>query len=572
MFANSRRFLSRFRALLFPFWVSEERWAAWGLLATIIGMNLGMVYLNVLFNSWNNAFYNALQDKKFDVFLHQLGVFGELAAIFIVVAVYQTYLRQMLQIRWRRWLTERMLGDWLGGRAFYRLQIDHGGADNPDQRIADDIDQFISGTLSLGLGLLDSVVTLASFAAILWGLSGAMQVGPVSVPGYMLWAALLYAVGGSWLTNLVGRPLVKLNFDQQRFEADFRFSLVRLRENAEGVALYGGEADESGRLKERFSHIVANWWGIMRRQKKLTFFTAGYNQLANVFPVVVAAPRFFAGTLSLGGLMQTASAFGQVQGALSWFIGAYASLADWKATVDRLLSFHQALEASRVPPAGQGIDRRFGDYGAVTVRDMALSLPDGRPLWRGGNVSIASGEAVLLTGPSGSGKSTLLRAMAGLWPYGAGEVHIPAGAKVLFVPQKSYLPIDSLRAAVSYPASAGAFSDADIAEALEACGLPALTAALDETAHWADRLSPGEQQRLAFARVLLHRPDWLFLDEATSALDETGEAALYALLRRRLPGTALFSVGHRGTLAALHDRILPLSALLGGAAPQPQPV
>ncbi len=567
MFANARSFLKDFWVLVRPFWFSEERWPARGLLAVIVGMDLGMVYLNVLFNRWNNTFYSALQAKDFKVFVHQLIWFGELAVIFIVVAVYQTYLRQMLQIIWRRWLTERMLGDWLGGRAFYRLQMAHGGADNPDQRIADDIDLFIGSTLRLTLGLLDSVVTLASFSAILWGLSGTLVLGPVAIPGYMLWAALLYAACGSWLADRVGRPLVRLNFDQQRFEADFRFSLVRLRENAEGVALYGGEADEAARLKGRFSHVVGNWWGIMRRQKKLTFFTAGYDQAATIFPFVVAAPRFFAGTITLGGLMQTASAFGQVQGALSWFVGAYASLADWRATLDRLLSFHAALEEVRAAAAAEGgIERTFGPGAAVSVRDLTLALPDGQTLWRGVNAEIGAGETVLLTGPSGSGKSTLLRAVAGLWPYGEGRIEIPAAAKVLFLPQKPYLPIDTLRAAAGYPGRTPTFADCETVAALSACGLAELASRLDETAHWANQLSPGEQQRLAFARALLHRPDWLFLDEATSALDEDSEARLYTLLRRQLPKTAMFSVGHRATLAALHERHLHLPLLWRSAA------
>ncbi|MDA8231753.1 MAG: ABC transporter ATP-binding protein/permease [Magnetospirillum sp.] len=563
-----RNFARHLWALAGPFWFSEERWPARGLLAVIVGMNLGMVYLNVLFNKWYNSFYDALQGKHFDEFIHQIVRFGELAAIFIIVAVYQTYLRQMLQIRWRRWLTERFLGDWLGGRAYYLMQVAGQGADNPDQRIADDVDLFVARTLSLSLGLLDSVVTLASFAAILWGLSGGLTLLGITIPGYMLWAAVVYAVLGTWLADRIGRPLVRLNFDQQRFEADFRFSLVRLRENAEGVALYGGEADESQRLLGRFGRVVGNWWDIMRRQKKLTFFTSGYGQIAVVFPYVVAAPRYFAGAITLGGLMQTASAFGQVRGALSWFVEAYGSLADWKATVDRLLTFRNTLDRARMPAAAapalggsSGIDRRETPSPAVAAENLGLALPDGRSLWQGVDLRFEPGEAVLLTGPSGAGKSTLMRAMAGLWPFGEGRIDIPAGARLLFLPQKPYLPIDTLRAAASYPARGDTFDDRAVAEALAACGLPDLAGQLDEIHHWGNRLSPGEQQRLAFARAFLHRPDWLFLDEATSALDEAGEGRLYALLRERLPDAGIVSVGHRGTLAAFHDREINLPSL-----------
>ena len=561
-FANARGFAGDLWFLVRPFWFSEERWPARGLLAVIVGMNLGLVYLNVLFNQWNNAFYNALQEKNLDVFVHQLIWFCELAVMFILVAVYQTYLRQMLVIRWRRWLTDRFLSDWLSGRAYYLMQVAGRSADNPDQRIAEDVNQFVTQTLALSLGVLDSVVTLASFAAILWGLSGSLELGPVTIPGYMLWAALVYAVLGSWLVDRIGRPLVRLNFEQQRFEADFRFSLVRVRENAEGIALYRGEADESGRLHGRFGRVVGNWWDIMRRQKKLTFFTAGYSQIAIIFPFVVAAPRFFAGAITLGGLMQTASAFGQVRSALSWFVDAYGSLADWKATVDRLRSFRVALEETRrAAAAGSAIERSESPDGDLVIGGLALFLPDGQPLWNGLSLTAAAGEALLLTGPSGAGKSTLLRALAGLWPYGKGRISIPAGARVLFLPQKPYLPIDSLRAVTTYPSREGAFTDAEITEALVACGLEALAKRLDESRHWANRLSPGEQQRLAIARALLHRPDWLFLDEATSALDEATESRLYRLLRERLPETTVISVGHRSTLTSLHDRQIHLPEL-----------
>ncbi len=384
MFAGTSEFVRAAVALARPYWVSGERWGARGLLAVIVVMNLALVYVNVLFSNWNNRFYNALQRRDLARFSHELAYFCVLAVVFIVIAVYQTYLGQMLQIRWRRWLTDQYLAEWLGERAYYHLQLDQNRVDNPDQRIANDLQLFVEGTLTLGLGLLSSVVTLASFAAILWRLSGTLVLPlgatGIAIPGYMLWAALLYAVGGTWLTHRIGRPLIRLNFEQQRFEADFRFSLVRLRENTEAVALYRGEHEEATGLRERFGAIVANWWAIMKRQKRLTWFTSGYTQAAVVFPVLAAAPRYFAGAIQLGGLMQTAQAFGQVQGALSWFVAAYASLAQWKATIDRLTSFRAAIASAKARSAVPGIAHVTNDDARLALRDLALSLPGGERL------------------------------------------------------------------------------------------------------------------------------------------------------------------------------------------------
>ena len=546
-----------------PYWISDERWTARGLLAAVVALNLALVYVAVLFSSWNNRFYNALQQHDLAQFGHELAYFCALAAAAIVVAVYQAYLNQMLQIGWRRWLTERYLGEWLGERAYYHLELDRRRVDNPDQRIANDLQLFVDGTLTLGLGFMSSVVTLASFAVILWQLSGSLALplgsGQVSIPGYMLWAALVYAAGGTWLTHRIGRPLIGLNFDQQRFEADFRFSLVRLRENTEAIALYGGEREEAESLRDRFRAIVSNWWAIMKRQKRLTWFTSGYAQAAVVFPVLAAAPRYFAGAIQLGGLMQTAQAFGQVQGALSWFVGAYSAIAEWKATTDRLTGFHEAIGKAKGQATASLITRTSQDEAVIAVRDLALCRPDGEPLLSGVRFSLRPGEWLLITGPSGKGKSTLLRALAGIWPFGRGSIAVPDRARTLFLPQRPYLPLGSLRGALSYPSSVTTFDDATLRDALVACGLEDLVRRLDEVAPWALRLSPGEQQRIGFARALLHRPDWLFLDEATSALDEASEARLYRLLKTRLPRACVVSVGHRSTLAAFHARRLDLA-------------
>jgi putative ATP-binding cassette transporter len=562
-----RSFLRDLWALTRPYWFSDERWAARGLLAAVVALNLGIVYINVLLNQWQNDFYNALQDKDMSAFYALIGHFSLLATAFIVAAVYQLYLNQMLQIRWRRWLTERYLREWIGGRIYYRMQLTERGTDNPDQRIAEDLALFVDKTLSLTLGLLSSVVTLGSFVAILWSLSGSLEFSlggtQVTIPGYMVWVALVYAIVGTWLTHLVGRPLIALNFNQQRFEADFRFSLVRFRENTESIAIYSGEAGEMRGLNRRFVEVVNNWWAIMRRQKKLSWLQSGYGQIAIIFPYVVAAPRYFSGAIQLGGLMQTASAFGQVQGSLSWFVSAYVQLSEWKATVDRLTGFQAAMARAREGQMEEaGIAAAAGES-RLEAEKLKLDLPDGRPLIAPFDARIAPGETVLITGPSGSGKSTLFRAFAGIWPFGAGRLVKPA-ARVLFLPQKPYLTIGTLREQLAWPAAPDAFDEPACRTALADCGLPALAERLDEEQHWATILSPGEQQRIAFARAFLHQPRWLFLDEATSSLDEAAEAALYRKLGDKLPGAAIVSIGHRAALAAFHERRLRITRAEGG--------
>jgi putative ATP-binding cassette transporter len=568
--------MTRLRALLHdawtlirPYWFSEDRWAGRGLLAAVIGLALFTVFINVLLSKWYNSFYNAIQDKDFPAFWNLLIRFSWLALLYIIAAVYQIYLNQMLQIRWRRWLTERYLGAWLADGAYYRMQLTAGDTDNPDQRIADDLRLFVAGALSLSIGGLRAFVTLVSFLGILWGLSGAATIPlgtmQITIPGYMVWAALVYAIAGTWLTNRIGRPLVRLNFNQQRYEADFRFNLVRFRENTEGVALYRGEADEMRNFRERFSWVVRNWWDIMRRQKRLTWFTAGYGQAAVIFPFLVAAPRYFRGEIPLGALMQTSQAFGQVQDSLSFIVNSYTDLAEWRAVILRLLGFERALARVRAEAAQEGVHREAGAEAGLALDRVELQLPGGRPLLEDVNLAIRPGDTTLISGPSGAGKSTLFRAIAGIWPFGRGQIRLPRGARVLFLPQKPYLPIGTLREVTSYPAPPEGIDDSALREALAVVGLGALTARLDESAHWALALSPGEQQRIAFARALVQKPEWLFLDEATSALDEDTEARLYALLRDRLPGATIVSVGHRSTLRAFHARRVTVTP--NGAGP-----
>ncbi len=555
---GTTRFLTAFWALAKPYWVSEQRSKGLALLAAVVGLSLGLVYLNVRFNSWYNDFYNAIQEKRADDFYRLLGFFTFLAFLYIGFAVYRLYLRQMLEIEWRRWLNERYLRDWLGGRAYYKLQLLGRGTDNPDQRIAEDLRLFVQLTLQLGLGLLSAVVTLASFVAILWTLSGALEVAGITIPGYMVWFAVLYAALGTWLTHKIGKPLIGLEFERQRFEADYRFSLVRLRENAEGVALYRGEKEELENFRGRFANVITNWWGIMRKQKQLGFFTISYDQLAVIFPFLVAAPRYFSGAIQLGGLMQISSAFGHVQSALSWFIDAYTMFAQWKATVDRLTGFSASLQDVREEADRLDGERVEGEDTALSLEGLALALPQGKPLLQATTMDLRKGQNVLVSGASGAGKSTLFRALAGIWPYWKGRIQLPKGARLLFLPQKPYLPIGALKHAVCYPDDAADHSDEQVRETLAAVGLAQLAPDLERSENWAQVLSGGEQQRLAFARALLVRPDWLFLDEATSSLPEEAQDALYTLIKQKLDATTLVSIGHRASLAEHHERRLAL--------------
>jgi putative ATP-binding cassette transporter len=536
----------------------------------VIAIELALVAVDVLINQWNNRFYNALQDRNWDAFVRELTIFCALAAIFIVLAVYQLYLNQWLQIRWRPWMTKAYLGDWLDSSTHYRMQLLGDAADNPDQRIAEDIKQFIDGgsngvgILPIGLGLLSSVVTLGSFSVILWNLSAAAPLhlfgAAWTIPGYLLWAALIYAVFGTVLTHLIGRPLIRLNFDQQRYEADFRFNLVRVRENSEQIALLDGERAETGRLLARFGRVAGNWMQIMIRTKKLTFLTAGYRQASVVFPFIVVSPAYFAGAVQLGGLMQTASAFNSVQNALSFFVTVYRSLAEWQAVIQRLSGFAQSVAAARavaVTPPVIEVLPASGDN-AIALADLVVNLPNGTPLVLANDIVVAAGDRVLVTGPSGSGKSTLFRAIAGAWPFGRGQVRVPRGASVMMLPQRPYFPVATLAGAIAYPAASDAFAPEKVADALRAVGMQALVERMIEEAHWNRMLSLGEQQRLGIARALLHAPQWLFLDEATASLDEPGEAALYRLLCERLPDSTIVSIGHRSTLRAFHRRRLVL--------------
>jgi vitamin B12/bleomycin/antimicrobial peptide transport system ATP-binding/permease protein len=543
-----------------PYFRSEDKFAGRLLLAAVVAIELTVVAINVLLNQWNNRFYTALQDKSWDGFVREIGIFCILATAYIALAVYQLYLNQWLQIRWRNWLTHHYLGEWLRSATHYRMQLRGDAADNPDQRIADDVKMFVDQTLNICVGFLSAVVTLVSFIVILWGLSAESPLtlfgNEFNIPGYLVWGALIYAVFGTAVTHWIGSPLVMLNFQQQRFEADFRFNLVRVRENSEQIALLRGESAEQERLLDRFGRVVQNWHEIMSLTKRLTAFTASYAQAAVVIPYVLVAPAYFAGKIQLGGMTQTASAFSSVQQSLSFFVSVYRALAEWSSVVARLEGFEEAIEsATQLAGDTPSIKVARSDEGkAIELREFLVKLPNGTPLVAVDGLRIQNNERVLVTGPSGAGKSTLFRAISGIRPFGNGVITIPAKDTLMMLPQRPYFPIGALKAAIVYPSKADAFSSALVEQALTAVGLPQLASRLEEEAHWNRMLSLGEQQRLGLARALLHEPQYLFLDEATASLDEPSEAALYRLLAEKLKATTVVSIGHRSTLEAFHER------------------
>ena len=547
-----------------PYFRSSDKWAGGGLLAAVIALELGSVAITVLLNAWNNRFYNALQERNWDNFVYEISYFTVLAMIYIAIAVYQLYLNQWLQIRWRSWMTTRYLTDWLAHANHYRMQLQGDAADNPDQRITEDVKLYVDRTLNIGIGILSSVVTLFSFVVILWQLSNAAPLHmfgrDIDFPGYMVWGALIYSVLGTWLTHLIGSPLVGLDFRQQKYEADFRFNLVRVRENSEQIALLHGEVAERDRLQTRFGFVVQNWLGIMSRTKKITAFTSTYSQASVIFPYILVAPAYFAEKIQLGGMMQTASAFGSVQGALSFFISVYRQLAEWQAVVARLDGFEAGIDLAESLAANPSTIRIVSGAAEekIRVNNLAIRLPNGDALLHVSNLSLRHGERTLITGPSGAGKSTLLRAIAGIWPFGNGAIEIPPGATLMTLPQRPYFPVGTLSSAISYPAKDGSFTPEKLREVLTQVGLPALTAKLDEEGHWNRTLSLGEQQRLGVARALLQAPQYLFLDEATASLDEPSEAMLYRLIAEKLPTTTVISIGHRNTLEAFHQRQVAL--------------
>ncbi|MGE8632923.1 MAG: ABC transporter ATP-binding protein/permease [Achromobacter piechaudii] len=559
----------KFWRLAWPYLTPRRSWRPLLMLALLLLLAMAAVRMTVLFSFWYNGFYSALQALDQTAFWRFLGIFSVLACVHVVRTLADSYAGQAFDIHWRVWLNDRLTRDWLGAGAYYRGHFVDEPVDNPDQRIEQDIAMFVTGSRTLAIGALSAMVSLVAFTGILWGLSGPLVVAGVEVPRAMVFIVFLYVIVATWFAFKIGRPLIRLNFLSERLTANFRYALVRLRENAENVAFYQGEAVERATLWGRFTAYIANLWARVYRGLKFDGFNLSVSQVAVVFPFILQAPRFFSGAIKLGDVIQTSQAFGQVQDALSFFRTSYDTFAQYRATLDRLNGFLDANEAARALPSVHTEPLPDGlDIDGVTIR-----RPDGDVLLRDLNLRLRPGQTLLIKGPSGSGKTTLLRALAGLWPYAQGQVRRPQGASALFLSQRPYLPLGDLRSALAYPGQAQPQDDARLVDALRQVNLGHLSQRLDEVADWSRILSIGEQQRVAFARVLFNRPAIVFLDEATSATDEGLEHMLYSLLRSALPDCMLVSVGHRSTLDPFHTHRLYLDGAggwtMGAADPAP---
>lgn len=552
-------YLKGFKILAKGYWTSDKKWQGIGILSVVIVLNLLSVFLTVLINDWYKEFWDVLQAYQFDQFWYLVGKFSLIALIYISIGVYAVYLQQMLQIKWREWMTDRYLVQWLKNKAYYRLKLAGNDMDNPDQRISEDINQFVALTLSLSIGLLRQLISLVAFVVILWNLSGIITV-PVgsyefTIYGYMVWISLIYSIAGTYLTHKVGRLLINLNFEQQKYEADFRFSMMRVRENAESIAFYRGEKPEFVGFGQRFCAVIKNFRAIMTRTKLLNAFTVGYGQLAIIIPIFMAAPRWFAMEVQVGWIMQLLNAFGKVQEAMSYLVDSYASIAQWCSVIRRLEGFDRHIK--------EAVDLKsevtFTQADNVKLDGVDIYLPNGDGLVKDCSLDMQDKHSLLIMGHSGVGKSTVLRTLAGLWPYAKGSITLPQESDFLFLPQKPYLPLGSLRRTICYPLVDDKSLDDKLKEILITCQLGKLADKLDKADEWSRILSLGEQQRLAFARILLYKPRYVFLDEATSALDEELEQYLYTMLEKYLPQTKIISVGHRPSLIGKHQYKLVLS-------------
>jgi putative ATP-binding cassette transporter len=550
------------------YWTSPD--AKWGalLLGGAVALELGAVEASVLVSDAQRRSVEALEVHDAGAFALTVGLFVGLSLFSVLLASFRIYLRQLLEIRWRRGLTGHYVGRWVGGHAYGQTQLHGGEVDNPDQRIAEDIRDFVASALGLSLSLLAAVATLASFGGLLWRQSSDWPIRVAGtefqVPGLMIWVAVVYAVFSMWLTHVVGRRLVPINFDRLRVEADFRYGLVRFRDNVEAVVLSRGESAERGGTLARFARVIRNWGQLIRAQRNLSLTTTGLGHANDMVPILVAAPAYFAHLITLGSIAQIRLAYGHVSGALIWFVNAYQEIARWRANIERLAAFAEVMDATERELATPRIEVVTGPAAELRLSELRLEAPDGTPVIAGASARVLAGERVAVTGESGSGKTILLRAIAGIWPFGAGRVELPARDRLLFVTERPYLPLGSLRTAVSFPAEEGTFPDERIREALRRLGLGRLEGRLDAVESWDDELSDHERQRLAFVRVLLHEPEWLFLDKATSALDEAMERRVYELLAERLPRTTVITAAHRPAVVAYHARRWSIAPQDGG--------
>lgn len=545
--------LKTFYRLASPYWLNPRQWLSWVLLASVIGMGLLVVQINVWINAWSKTIYDTLGEFKTDELYSLMGQYSLYIAAYVLIVVYLEWLRKALVLRWRRAMTQSTIDAWMQGQAYYRLGL-NGEPDNPDQRIAEDIDLLVDRSVQLLASFVINVAQVGAFALVLWNLSGVLEFEllgqPVIIHGYLLWIAILYTALGTAFTHFLGRPLQPLDYQQQRFEADFRASLLRQRDHAEQIALYQGEAVEKRQLAERFERIAGNWWQLMERMRKLQFFTVSYDRVSRIIPVFAALPAFLAKTITLGGLMQIRSAFTAVQGSLSWFIEMYPRLAAWSATVERVGQFHQAIEATRAQV--RPIDRAQ----VLRVERLQIHQPDGSVLLDELSLVGSAGEWLRIGGRSGLGKSTLLRTLHGLWPYYQGNWTLREGPSLL-IPQQPYLPTLALRELLAYPA-AQCPPDTRLVEVLREVGLTQLAERLDQQCEWPRQLSGGEQQRLGLARALLYRPQTLYLDEATNQLDDVSACELLGKLRHALPDALVVGISHQPSVGRLFDRTVEL--------------
>ncbi len=569
--AFDRRFASNLWRLTRIYWTSSDSKRGALLLALCIAGEIGTVYGNVLVAHANGRVFDAVQNKQAPEFFTAMEIFFASALLLVLVSTYRIYLRNVLQIRWREHLTAHFLGEWIGPHAYAQRERHHKKTDNPDQRISEDIQSYVASALGLSLSLLSAVATLVSFASLLWTLSGRwpLRIGAQEywIPGLMMWVAILYSLVSMWLTHRVGRSLVGINFDRLRYEADFRYGLVRFRDHIESVALSRGEAHEREGALKRFQNVATNWLQLIAKQRNLTLLTSGIGQANGVVPLLVAAPAFFAGRMTLGAVTETGIAYGQVSGALSWFVDAYQEIAAWRASIERLSTFAEVIDSARAEQENAGGLRVVaGSPGAMRLIDVDLVLPEGRSVLHGVEGTVATSDRIAVLGAAGVGKTVLFRALAGIWPFGAGRIEMPSDARPVFLPQRPYVPLGTFREAVSYPAAAGTFPDEQIREALQGLGLERFADRLDDTEQWDQQLSSDEQHRLTFARVLLQRPNWLFLDDATAGLDGHMEERVFDVLGQRLPDATIVAMTNKPELARHFRRKWEIVAEGTGAA------